>query len=120
MRVFACAVKRRGSSAGASPARQLKSLQPVAIGAAVEATKPPKPSMQRIASGDPASRQAVTCSERRAGLETRNVGADPPQKRGRPPSLEDWGVDPREATRTSGPTGEYDLSLMYASSGPKS
>ena len=26
-------------------------------------------------------------SERRAGLETVNVGADPPQKRGRPPSL---------------------------------
>ena len=43
--------------------------------------------MQRVASGDSASRQAVTCSERRAGLETRNVGADPPQNRGRPPSL---------------------------------
>ena len=42
--------ERRGSSAGATPARQLSSLQPVAIGAAVEATKPPKPSMQRVAS----------------------------------------------------------------------
>ena len=46
---FACAVKRRGSSAGANPARQLWSLQPVAIGAAVEVTKPPEPSMQRVA-----------------------------------------------------------------------
>jgi hypothetical protein len=41
---FECAVKRRGSSAGESPARQL-SLQPVAIGAAVEVTKQSKPSV---------------------------------------------------------------------------
>jgi hypothetical protein len=54
-----CAVRRRGSSVGAIPTRQL-SLQPVAIGAVVEVTKPPKPSMQRVASGDSASRQAVT------------------------------------------------------------
>src|SRR5512135_3941802 len=47
--------------------------------------------------GDSASRQAVTCSERRAGLERRNVGADPPRKRGRPPSLGNWGAYPREA-----------------------
>src|SRR5829696_2131725 len=92
-----CAVKRRGSSAGAKPARQLSSLQPVAIGAAVEATKPPEPSMR-----EQAGRNA---SERRAGLEMRDVGADPPQKRGRPPSLGNWGAYPREATRTSGPTG---------------
>ena len=50
---FTCAVKRRGSSAGANPARQLLSLQPVAIGAAVEVTKPPEPSMQRVASATP-------------------------------------------------------------------
>jgi len=36
------------------------SLQPVAIGAAVEVTKLPKPSMERVASGDSASRRAVT------------------------------------------------------------
>ena len=36
------------------------SLQPVAIGAAVEVTKPSKPSMERIAIGDSASKQAVT------------------------------------------------------------
>jgi hypothetical protein len=53
-----CAVKRCRSSAGAIPARQL-SLQPVAIEAAVAATKSPKPSMERTSSGS-ASRQAVT------------------------------------------------------------
>lgn len=36
------------------------SLQPEVIGAAVEVTKPSKPSMERIASGDSASKQAVT------------------------------------------------------------
>ena len=46
-------VKRRGSSAGANPARQLWSLQPVAIGAAVEVTKPPEPWMQRVALATP-------------------------------------------------------------------
>jgi hypothetical protein len=44
---------------GETPTRQL-SLQPVAIGAAVEVTTLPKPSMERVATGDPASRQAVT------------------------------------------------------------
>src|SRR5205823_8653706 len=37
--------------------------------------------------GGAASRQAVTSSEHRAGLESFNVGADPPMIRGRPPSL---------------------------------
>ncbi len=36
------------------------SLHPVAIGAVVEATKPLKPLVKRVALGDPASRQAVT------------------------------------------------------------
>src|SRR5580700_8244903 len=80
-----CAVKRRRSSVGAIPTRH-RSLQPVAIGAAVEVTPLPKPSMERVASGDSASRQAVMRSERRAGLETRNVGADPAKGWGRPPS----------------------------------
>src|SRR6185437_1178866 len=55
-----CAVKRRVFSVGATPTRQL-SLQPVEIGTAAEVTKPSKPSMERVASGDPASRQAATC-----------------------------------------------------------
>jgi hypothetical protein len=43
-RKFACAVQRHGLSVGANPTRQL-SLQPVAIGAAVEVTKRLKPLM---------------------------------------------------------------------------
>jgi hypothetical protein len=39
---FLRAVRRHGLSAGANPARQL-SFQPVAIGAAAEATKRPEP-----------------------------------------------------------------------------
>jgi hypothetical protein len=42
--ILQCAVERRGSSVGESPTRQL-SLQPVAIGAVVEATKQLKPSI---------------------------------------------------------------------------
>jgi hypothetical protein len=52
-------------------------------------------------------------SERRAGLEMRDVGADPPQKRGRPPSLGNWGAYPREATRTSGPTGVVAMACLH-------
>src|SRR5260370_41764640 len=44
---FWCAVRRHGFSAGANPARQL-SLQPVAIGAAAEATKRLKPPGERV------------------------------------------------------------------------
>ena len=43
-----CVVKRLSFSVGAIPTRQ-RSLRPVAIGAAVEVTKPPKPSMERVA-----------------------------------------------------------------------
>jgi hypothetical protein len=52
----------------------------------MEVTTSPEPSRQRAArrSGDQAGRNA---SERRAGLETINVGADPPLTRGRPPLL---------------------------------
>ena len=38
-----CAVKRRWSTAGESPARELGSLHPEAIGAAAEETKPSEP-----------------------------------------------------------------------------
>ena len=57
--VSVCAVPRRRSSVGATPTRQL-SFQPVVIGAAVEATILPKPLMERVAEGGPASKQAVT------------------------------------------------------------
>ncbi|MBZ5538644.1 MAG: hypothetical protein LAO31_22075 [Acidobacteriia bacterium] len=52
-------MKRRRSSVGANPIRQL-SLQPVATGAAVEAMKRLKPLVDEVTLGDPASRQAVT------------------------------------------------------------
>src|SRR5437763_5191354 len=42
-RHYTCAVKRRWSTAGESPARELGSLHPEAIGAAVEETKPSEP-----------------------------------------------------------------------------
>ena len=42
-RDITCAVKRRLSTAGESPARELGSLHPEAIGAAVEETKPSEP-----------------------------------------------------------------------------
>jgi hypothetical protein len=60
IKILACAVKRRWSTAGVSPARETGSLHPVAIGAVVEATKPLKPSVKRVALGDSASMQAVT------------------------------------------------------------
>jgi len=40
---YTCAVKRRWSTAGESPARELGSLHPEAIGAAAEETKPSEP-----------------------------------------------------------------------------
>jgi hypothetical protein len=46
-RISQCAVKRRRSPVGAKPTRQL-SLQPVAIGAVMEVTKSPKPSVKRV------------------------------------------------------------------------
>src|SRR5271154_5021897 len=77
-----CAVQRRRFSAGAIPARQL-SLRPVAIEAAVEATRSLKPSMERT---DWRFREQAgrNVRERRAGLENGNVGADPAQTWGRP------------------------------------
>ena len=40
---FMCAVRRRWWTAGESPARELGSLHPEAIGAAVKETKPSQP-----------------------------------------------------------------------------
>ena len=82
-----CAVPRRASSAGANPARQL-SFQPAAVGAAMEATKSSKPSTQRVAFGDSASRQAVTCVNAEQASKDQEAGADLAVFQGRPPS---WG-----------------------------
>ena len=77
--------ERRRSSVGASPTWQLL-LQPVAIGAVVEVTIRPKPSMERVA-WRPREPAGPNLSERHAGLETVNAGADPADIWGRPPSL---------------------------------
>ena len=82
-----CAVKRRRSSVGANPTRQL-SLQPVAIGAAVEVTIPPEPPVERVTTGDPASRQAVTRVNAEQASKKLDGGADPARGGGRPLS---WG-----------------------------
>ncbi len=42
-RDYTCAVERRWTTAGESPARELGSLHPEAIRAAAEETKPPEP-----------------------------------------------------------------------------
>lgn len=44
----------------ANPTRR-RSLQPVAVGAAEEVTNPLKPPTERVAFGDLATTQAVTC-----------------------------------------------------------
>ncbi len=55
-----CAVKRCWDFSGCNSHPATGSLQPVAIGAAVEVTKPSEPSRQMCRFGDAASRQAVT------------------------------------------------------------
>lgn len=57
---IACAVKRRWSTAGESPARELGSLHPEAIGAAVEENEAVGASGVEGHLGDLASMQAVT------------------------------------------------------------
>ena len=72
---------------GAGPQRgytrpRTGSLHPVAIRAAVEATRLPKPQVQKVARrlGERAGRNV---SERRAGPENSDAGADPPRFRGK-------------------------------------
>src|SRR5580700_1347018 len=75
------------------------SLHPVAIRAAVEATRLLKPLVQRVARrlGERAGRNV---SERRAGPETDNAGADPPRVEGRPKRMESF-----ERTNSIRPAG---------------
>src|SRR6516164_2419872 len=86
-----------------------RSLQPVAIGAAVEVTILPKPSMQRVLEGlrEQAGRNM---GERRAGLETGNVGADPAKGWGRPPSQVCQGSD---NSPTCSPTGVMATACLH-------
>ena len=50
----------------------------------MEVTKLPKPSMERVALGNSASRQAVTRVNAEQASKTNDVGADPTMGRGRP------------------------------------
>ena len=52
--------ERRWTTAGEKTRPGTGSLPPVAIGAVVEATKPLKPPVERVALGDSASLQVVT------------------------------------------------------------
>jgi hypothetical protein len=89
------------------------SLHPVAIGAAVEATKPSKPSRQRAALGGSASRQAATQVNAGQASKQGDVGADPVATRGRPPSLGTEGSTPHDATRPKGPTGVWAVACLH-------
>src|SRR5260370_26035465 len=84
MRLVWRAVKRCRSSVGAIPTRQL-SLQPVAIGAAMEVTRSPKPSMESVVLR-PREQAGRNVSERRAGLEKHDGGAYPARPPGSPMS----------------------------------
>jgi hypothetical protein len=80
---------------GAIPTWQVL-LQPVAIGAVAEVTKLPKPLMKRVA-WRPREQAGRNVSERRAGLEMIDAGADPADIWGRPPSsLSGEQPDPRD------------------------
>jgi hypothetical protein len=103
-----CAVRRRRSSVGVIPTRQL-SFQPVAIGAVVEVTKLPKPPMQRVALRRLREQAGRNVSERREGLETGNVGADPAKGWGRPQSQ----VSGERRDPTCGPTGVMATACLH-------
>src|SRR3954453_12256287 len=85
---------------GCNPRPATGSLRPEAIGAAVGGTRPPEPSMQRAVQR-PRERAGRNASERRAGPESSDVGADPPYFRGRPTSL-----GPRETGGIGRPTSD--------------
>ena len=96
---------------GDKPTWQLL-LQPVAIGAVAEVTTLPEPSMQRVARRlrEPTGRNV---SERRAGLEIFDAGADPADIWGRPPSsLSGEQLDPRDD-----PAGVVATACLYKENG---
>ena len=100
-------------SSGCDSRPDNRSLHPVAIGAAVEVTKPSKPSRQRAASGGSASRQAATEVNAVQAPKQPDVGADPVALRGRPSSRETEGVTPHDATRCRGPTGVWAVACLH-------
>jgi len=100
-RIIQCAVPRRQSSVGANPTRQL--VAPAGSnrsGSGGDKTTEAFEVEGRLGRlGEHAGRNV---SERRAGLEKGDVGADPPGKRGRPPSLVSMSVSSQGSHRGSG------------------
>ena len=74
----------------------------------MEATKLPKPSMERVALGNSASRQAVTRVNAEQAPKTNDVGADPTMGRGRPLLQALHG-----ATGVCGPTGVMAMACLH-------
>ena len=96
---------------GAIPTWQLL-LQPVAIGAVVEVTKLPKPSMESAAwrRREQAGRNM---RERRAGLEIFNAGADPAVSGGRPP----WSLSGEQRDPCDHPAGVVATACLHEENG---
>ena len=79
----------------------------------MEVTKPPKPLMERVAVGDPASRQAVTCVNAEQALKLNDAGADPANSRGRPQSL----ASGKRLDPSSGPAEVLATACLYTENG---
>ena len=75
----------------------------------MEVTKSPKPSMQSAATGRCREQAGRNMRERRAGLETTDVGADPPTTRGRPRSQ----VSGERTDPSCGPTGVMATACLH-------
>ena len=92
---------------GAIPTWQLL-LQPVAIGAVAEVTKLPEPSMESTARRC-REQAGHNVSERRAGLEKVDAGADPAVIGGRPP----WSLSGEQVKPCDHPAGVVALACLH-------
>jgi hypothetical protein len=92
------------------------SLPPVALRAAVEGTKPSKPSRPPAALGGSASRQAATTVNAVQAPKPPDAGADPVALWGRLPSREAEGITPHDATCSRGPAGVLGVGPTVVSS----
>jgi hypothetical protein len=111
-----CAMKKVMVLNGCDSRPATGSLQPVAIGAAVEVTKPSEPSRQMCRFWRCSEQAGRNASERRAGLETTNVDADPATWRGRPQPLaskETAGIRRPTSDPTQRATGVMTTACLY-------
>ena len=96
---------------GASPTWQVL-LQPVAIGAVAEVTKLPEPSMESAARRC-REQAGHNASERRAGLENVDAGADPADIWGRPP----WSLSGEQLDPCDRPAGVLAMTCLHKENG---